>query len=122
MESNLQKIVQNKKGQVIGTKINTAILVIITVVILFSLFNALIPEAQSAGTTLGDIQTCGDAGGFFNSTQGLCLNGTGPVDTDLVSFSSIPLNTLFSSSGVIILLLMVGLLLVVLQIVFSRRK
>lgn len=122
MEFNLQKLVQNKKGQRFEKIFLTITILIVTIIVLFSLFNALVPEAQSAGTQLGDAQTCGDAGGFFNATQGLCLNGTNPADIALVSFSSIPLSGLFSASGIVILLIMVGLLLVILGLVLRRPR
>ncbi len=122
MERNsLTKLVKNKKGQ-IGKRINAIIIVILTIVILFQIFEALVPEAQSAGTQLGDAQRCSDAGGSFNETQSACLNGTNPADTLVVSFNSIPINSLFSSSGVVILLLMVGLFIIVLRSVLPGSK
>ena len=105
-----------KKAQM-GQKINKILIIILTVVILFQVFASLVPEAQSAGTQFGDVQTCSDAGGSFNTTQGLCLNGTTPADVTLVAFNSIPVNSLFSSNGVVILLLMVGLLIIVVRAV-----
>lgn len=114
-------LVKNKKAQ-IGKRINAILLVIISVIILFSIFDALVPEAQSAGTQLGDAQRCSDGGGFFNTSQSACLNGTNPGDTGVVAFSAIPISTLFSSSGVIILLLMVSLILIVIKMVMPRGK
>ena len=119
--SSITKLVKDKKGQ-IRTKINTVLIVIITIVVLFQVFAALVPEAQSAGTQLGDAERCSVGGGFFNSSQSLCLNGTGVVDTDLVAFEAIPISSLFASSGVVILLLMVALLLIVIKVVRPTRK
>lgn len=116
-----KSLVKQKKAQ-IGNKIATVVTVIITVVILFSLFADLVPEVQTAGTEFQDSDVCGEAGGFFNSSQGLCLNGTTPGDTAQVSFSAIPLGGLFSSTGVVIILLMIFLLLLVLKIVLPSRK
>lgn len=114
-------LIDNRKAQ-INAKINAVIGAIITVVVLFTLFSNLVPEAQTAGNQLGDSQRCSDAGGNFNTTQSLCLNGTNPADTAQVSFQSIPVSTLFGSSGVVILLLMVALLIIVLKTVLPSKK
>ena len=115
------KLLNTKKAE-IGKKIDSVVVVIITVVVLFLVFAGIVPEAQSAGATLGDAQTCSNSGGFFNTSQSACLNGTGVADTGVVAFDSIPLSGLFSSSGIIILLLMVTLFLGVLKLVTPSRK
>jgi hypothetical protein len=114
-------LVKSKKAQ-LNTKINTVIVSVITIVILFQIFSTLVPEAQSAGDELGDLQRCSDAGGFYNNTQALCLNGTNPADTAQVTFSAIPISSLFGSSGVAVLLLMILLLMIVLKIIMPKRK
>ena len=114
------KLLNTKKAQ-IGKKINGAVAVIITVVVLFLVFADLVPEAQSAGDSFGDAQLCSESGGFFNTSQSACLNGTGVADTREVAFEDIPLNSLFSSTGVVIILLMVALLLIILKVVIPGR-
>ena len=112
-----------KKAQInLSGKLTTIVVIIITIVVLFQIFSSLVPEAQSAGTELGDAQRCTDGGGFFNSTQALCLNGTNPADTALVNFDAIPISSLFSSSGVVILLLMVSLFIGVMKLVLPKGK
>lgn len=117
----LNKFVKNKKGQ-IGKKIEVVVIIILTIVVLFEIFTGLIPEVQSAGDELGDANRCSDAGGSFNVTQALCLNGTSPADTAQVSFDAIPISSIFSGTGIIVLLLMVGLLIGILRVVLPKRK
>ncbi len=111
----------NKKAQ-LGKRINAGVTIIITVVVLFLLFADLIPEVQSSGNQLGDAERCSVSGGFFNTTQSACLNGTSPADTGVVGFDAIPLSSLFSGSGVVVILLMVFLLIIVIQTVLPRRR
>lgn len=115
------KLFNTKKAQ-IGKRIEPAIVVIISVVVLFLVFSSLVPEAQTAGDSLGDAQACSTAGGFFNTSQSACLNGTGIADTGVVGFEGIPLSGIFSGSGIIILLLMVTLFLGILKLVMPSRK
>lgn len=113
----------NKKAQVkLTPAITVAVTVIITVIVLFAIFADLVPEAASAGDQLGDANTCSAAGGFFNTSQSACLNGTSPADTATVAFDAIPLGSIFSGTGIIILLLMVSLFLSVLGLVLGRRR
>lgn len=118
----------NKKAQQVGNGFNKTIIsiaiVIITIVVLFNVFASLVPEAQSAGDQFSDATRCSDAGGNFNVSQALCLNGTSPADTGTVNFEAIPVATLFSGTGVVILLLMVFLIIGILRIVLpsSRSK
>jgi len=116
-----QKLLLNKKGQALSKGVNTAVIIIVSIVILFQLFASLVPEAQSAGDEFSDATRCGDSGGNFNVSQALCLNGTNPEDTFVVSFEAVPLSSLFGSSGIIILLLLVFLLLAVIKIAMPKR-
>lgn len=116
------EFIKNKKAQQFRQRINVIVGIIITIVVLFSLFQTLVPEAQSAGNQLSDATRCSDAGGFLNATQALCLNGSNQEDTTVVAFSAIPIASIFSGTGVVILLLMVFLLLLILGMVLPRRR
>jgi len=73
-----------KRGMKMGTgMINTAILAIVLLVVLFKLYAALVPEAQTAG----------DA-----------LNATG-----------VPLGSLFTSGGLVFIIIMAALIIVVVR-------
>ena len=108
----MMKLIISKKG--LNTNIlNTAILAIVLLVVLFQLYSALIPEAQAAGDSLGNAERCSVAGGFFNTSQSACLNGTTPADTTAVNFDSIPLSNLFSGTGIVFIIIMAALLILV---------
>lgn len=115
------KLNNSKKAQ-IGKKIDTAVVLIVSVVVLFLVFAALVPEAQDAGDRLGDAQLCSNAGGFFNTSQSACLNTSSANNTGPFAFESIPINSIFSGTGIVIVLLMVALFLGVLKMVMPGRK
>lgn len=121
MESNTQ--IKNKKAQ-IGSKITPIVGVIISVIVLFLIFSAVVPEAQTAGDRFVS-DACGEAGCSFDTSTRVCeinssIEGEGIACPNVVD--SPPLAGLFSGSGIVILLLMVGLLLIVLKFVLPKRK
>lgn len=120
------KIIKGKKGQKLSKGINIALTIIISVIVLFQIFTSLTPEAQDAGNRFSDETKCGEAGCFFNSTSPVnCLinsstEGQGiscPNDVAIV-----PLASLFGSSGLIILLLVLFLFIMVFKIVIPKRR
>ncbi len=119
----------NKKGQ-IDKKINTVVIIIISIVVLFQIFAGIVPEAQTAGDQMSDETVCIDTGCVFNtsltpdcqsnrSPQGFGGNSSG---TCPFALENIPLSSLFGSSGIVILLLMVLLFLGALKIVIPKSK
>ena len=101
----------DKRGQ-IGFQLvaNKFVLFIIGIAVIFFIAAAVVPVAQDAGEDLGDVNSCSTAGGFFNTSQNLCLNGTGVADTGLVSFDSFPLAVLFGAGGIVFILIAIVLL------------
>ena len=123
MESNSLGLVKSKKAQ-IGKRINAVIIVIITIVILFQIFSALVPEAQISGDRFIS-DACSDAGCSFDTSTRVCeinssSEGEGIACPNAVN--SPPLSSIFSGTGIVILLLMVTLLLIVINIVLPKRK
>jgi len=122
----------NKKGQIkLNKTIEVALILILTVVILFSLYSALIPEVQTAGDSMNDSNRCNAVGCFFNSSagtggelQGCRINSSREGNTTACasSLQTIPLSSLFRSSGIVFLLIMVGLLLTLLKIILPKGK
>ena len=74
----------------IKEKIELSIVAILVMIILYSIFTIMIPEAQTAGNTL--------------------------------NASGVPLGTLFTGNGIMILLIMVGLLLTLLIAALPSSK
>lgn len=122
----LKMVVNHKKrvgksGRLGAKVVNSAVVVLIIVTVLFATYAAIIPEAQSAGDSFGDVDRCSGAGGFFNSSQDLCLNGTSPADTAQVPFNGTPLSALFSSTGVVFVVVMAGLLIILLRALLTKK-
>ena len=109
------RFLKSKHGILKPGVLNTAIIGLVLLVVLFQIYATLVPEAGAAGDSLGDAATCSSAGGFFNGTQNLCLNGTSPADTAQVSFQSIPLAGLFSGTGVVFVIIMAALVILVVK-------
>ena len=122
----------NKKGQIkLNKTIEVALILILTVVILFSLYSALIPEVQTAGDALNDSNYCVSQGCFYNASL---LDESPAVDNpcrqENASNSSnacgvahtLPIASIFRSGGIIVLLLMVTLILVIIKTVMPKGK
>ena len=80
----------NRKGKLNTGVLNTAILAIILLVVLFQIYAELVPEAQTAGNT---------------------LNETG-----------VPLGSLFTSQGVVFVIIMAALLILVVKAFMPGTK
>lgn len=123
MENNTSSLVKDKKGQ-IGKKINSIIGIIITVIVLFLVFANIAPEAQTGGDRFIS-DACSDAGCAFDTTTRVCdinssSEGEGiacdnPVDSP-------PLASIFSGSGIVIILLMIFLFIMIIRMVIPSRK
>ncbi|KKN07609.1 hypothetical protein LCGC14_1065160 [marine sediment metagenome] len=105
-------IFSDKRGQIGGMTagLNKFVSFIVGIAVLFFIAAAIVPVAQTGGDELGDATTCSTAGGFFNTSQSLCLNGTGVADTGLVTFDAFPLATLFAGGGIVFIIVAVFLL------------
>lgn len=119
------KFVKSKLAQ-IGNKINNVVGIVIFVVVIFQIFSSLVPEAQSAGEQLNSSNRCAELGCFFgdgiNGTQDGCFNNQSVEQENCAVNNEIPLSSLFSSRGVVILLLMVGLFIMVIRLVMPKGK
>lgn len=107
----------NKNGKLTTATINTSIIAMVIIVVLFKLYAVLVPEAQTAGNELSDASFCGDAGGYYNTTTLVCQ--TSAVNVTPVSYTGIPLSGLFSGSGLVFIIMMVGLLIIVVKNIIS---
>ena len=100
-----------------GNTAQKSILVLVTIVLIFAIYSAVVPEAQSSGDLLGDATTCGH---YWNSTSEVCqLNST---DATAQDYNSIPLNSLFSSSGLVFVIVMVALLIMIVRGLLKGKK
>ena len=102
--------------------IGSAIMGILIIVVLFNIYAAIVPEAQTAGTDLTDAGICVDVGCFWNETHGALFTGNTScqVSSELKNETcssdyTIPLGNLFNSSGIVFLVIMVALLIIVLR-------
>ena len=120
-----------KKGKKLTTSVvQSAILGIVIIIILFGVYAAMVPEAQTAGDSLNDTNRCTDVGCFYNSTRGAlpgnlsCTanNVTVTDSTACASINEIPLSSLFGSTGIVFVILMAVLLIVVIIGVLKSAK
>lgn len=86
----LVKLQKNRGGKLDENMLNTAIIGIILLVVLFKLYAALVPEAQDAG--------------------------------DELNASGVPLGSLFTSSGMVFIIIMAALVVVVVRAFLTTKK
>ena len=111
------KLMKSKKGKLSSQMVNTAILGIAILVVLFKLYAELVPEAGAVGDEMGDAEGCVTrGGGIWNSSDVNCRLST--VDNATViapETYEIPLSGLFSSSGLVFIIIMASLVVVVVK-------
>lgn len=138
-----KSIIQNRKGKVNFNKsITTGVILVISIVVLLTIWSELMPEAQVAGDSMNDSNRCNTAGCFYNgsitdvtSASSPCrsnasvdpavkADGTGGDNSTscTADFTTIPLSSLFGGKGIIILMLMVLALVTGLRIVLRMDK
>jgi hypothetical protein len=111
----------NKNGKLTRQTLVSGAILLILVVILFSVYATLVPEAQSAGDELGDASMCAGDGGYWNTTLDGCYTNAS-VSAIAYDFDGVPLSGLFSSSGLIFLVIMAGLIVLVVTSVMPKKK
>ena len=84
------KMLKSKAGALTTAMLNTAILAIVLLVVLFQLYAELVPEAQTAG--------------------------------DALNASGVPLGSLFTSQGVVFVIIMAALIIVVVRAFMPKGK
>ena len=96
-------------------KVNVLVIGIVVVLVLFSLYASLVPSAQAQGDAMNDSNRCATVGCYYNSTAPLCQVNSTSTNACTVSNQTIPLSGLFSSSGIVFILMMIGLLIVIIK-------
>ena len=117
------KLMKSKKGKLSTQMINTAILGIVILVVLFKLYAELVPEAGTVGDEMSDASRCvSDGGGVWNSSDVNCRlsNVSGTVIN--ANTYEIPLAGLFSSSGLVFIIVMASLVVVVVKAFMPGSK
>lgn len=102
--------------------ITAAVSTIVVLIVLFTAYSTIVPTAGTAGDDLGDEARCGDVGCFYNSsaTETCSLNSTEQT-TACGSNYQVPLSGLFSSSGVIFIIIMSALLIVIVKGIMTKK-
>jgi len=117
----------NKKGKLTTNTLNTVVLGIVILVVLFASYAAIIPDAQTAGDSMNDSIRCVDVGCVYTAATPAasltCINGTGAGNiTCQEQAQSIPLSGLFSGTGVVFVIVMAALLILVVKGFMSSNK
>lgn len=106
--------------------VSYAIIGIIILTVLFSVYAAMMPTAQTAGNRFNDSATCSAAGGVYctnltpNDCYTACRNNVS-ASSPVIAYNSIPLNTIFSGTGVVFVLVMAALLIIVIKAFISKK-
>lgn len=114
-----------KKAKKLTTAgVQSAILVIVIIVVLFSVYAAMIPEAQTAGDSLNDSNRCADVGCTWNASTPQCTNQSNQSGAGVCTESAyaLPLGGIFGSTGVVFVVLMAMLLIVVIVGLLKSAK
>ncbi len=105
----------SKKGQIKGKFMSNVITAIVFLVILFAGYAAIIPEIQSAGNSLNESNMCVSIGCVYNVSpigpNTACLEITQEFPCERENI--IPLANLFGTTGIALLVIMAGLILLI---------
>ena len=128
------KILNDKAGKLNQGVVNTAIVAIVLVVVLFQVYASTMPTAQAAGDLMNASTRCalGTANNgatcFWNSTASAALgcqdnstnDAVGQICTD--PNYEIPLGQLFNGTGVVFIIIMASLMILVVKSFMKGKK
>lgn len=100
--------------------VNTAILSIVILVVLFKIYSLLVPTAMDTGDELNTSNQCATQGGYWNTT-GTAFCAVESSNETVLPYNSIPFSTLFSGSGVVFIVIMAALVIVVVKSFMSGK-
>lgn len=103
-----------------NANVNKAVMIIVTVIVLFSIYASLTPEAMDAGDSFNDSNNCDNNGYYYNHSALSCRSAANSLT--VIPGQSIPLNSLFAGDGFAFILVMIGLLIITLSIVLHKKK
>ena len=109
---------KNKKGKIGMNFVNTVVLTIILITVLFQVYAEVIPEAQTASSSMNDSQICVAASCAYNASYGGCqynstFQGNATLQCSIQgSDSFIPLS---GTLGVTYVIIMAALLVLVVK-------
>ena len=107
-----------------GLNAKWIVTILISIVVVFYLVSAILPEAQDVGDTFGvDNQyNCQAVSCYWNASATDCVSNNSATSTDCTTTPpKIPLSGLFTGTGVIFLLVSVGVLLWVIALVRKKK-
>ncbi len=121
------RLLKSKSAKLSTGIINTAILVIVLLVVLFQIYAAVVPEAQSAGDLMNVSNRCEAVGCHFNaSLTPNCVLNSSTNQSDIVgcanNANSIPLGSLFSAGGVVFVIIMASVIVLVVKTFMKGGK
>lgn len=104
----------------------TAFLTILIIIILFEAYTAIVPEVQTSANSLNTSNRCEAVGCVFgtdtNGTLDVCGNNASlEAGFCADATNSIPLGNIFSGSGFVFILIMMGLLIFIIREVLSKK-
>jgi len=113
---------KNKKGKIGMNFVNTVVLTIILITVLFQVYAEVIPEAQTGGDLMNDATRCAGSGCSWNTTNEICYATTNySAATCSAGSQTIPLSGLVISGGVVFTIIMAALLVLVLKASMSAK-
>jgi len=116
------KLLKSKSGKLNSSMVNTVVLALVLIVVVFQVYAELIPTAQTAGNSLNASNRCVDVGCFYNNTNTpACQVADGNLNGCNAAANSLPLGALFSGTGVVFVIIMAALLIVVVKSVMKGK-
>jgi len=114
----------HKKGKLNTGMLNSAVLIIVILVVLFSAYAAIVPEAQTGGDSMGDSAVCAASACTYNASgsPSTCQWNTTNTSECPNDYDYIPLSGLFAGTGVVFVVVMAALLVLVVKSFFTGSK
>ena len=111
----------DNNGKISSSLINTAVMGIVLIVVLFTAYANIVPTAQDAGDSLNASEVCASNGCFYDQTGNTCNVSDGST-TLCARPNVIPFAGLFSGTGITFVIIMASLIILVVRQYMKGRK
>lgn len=125
----IKNLLRSKDAKFNTALVTVAVIGIVFLVILLTVYSVLIPEAQTAGDSLNISVRCADAGCFYNTSNDNSTVGVSCIESSALTnntcatqLDAIPLATLFSGTGVVFVIIMATLIILIVRAYLKKIK
>jgi len=116
-------MIKNKKAKLHRGMLTSVIITLVVISVLYTFLGEFIPDVQEQGEQFNITNQCLNAGCYYNGSTSTCQQySNGTITGCTVDIKAVPLAGFFSSGGILVTIIMLGIFLLVVLSVISKKS